>query len=187
MLMIVMRIQPVALILRSSLQLFLDLVTGLLSCLTNAVGSSSGTFFDAVGGLLYTVCRLLLSRSCTKPKLVQGPLYIVLDLGPDSSLWSACAVAEVVDITTGQSSKFVGSASLISRNTIGIKIRLKLGVGPGIKGAVLGRISSRSQIRGHRRVSATARFGGAGISILSLLNEFVPAGTAFLRNLVVLS
>ncbi len=177
--------------LKLPLQLLLDPMLSALSRLGRTILGRRGLLLRVVSGLLALILGLLATASSSDLKLIEDPLGRVLQLGEQRRAGRIGTVAEVGRLTTGHSLELLRLGALRDRDAVAVKVGLEIRLGPGVKGSVLGIISSLGHGRGHGRVSRAAGFGGAGVSKLSLLYEFlarsIRLGSSLLGSLVALS
>jgi len=73
---------------------------------------------------------------------------------------------------------------LVVGDTVAVEIRLQVTVRPCVESSVFGSIGLLSKIASDRGVAGTARLGGRGILVLSLLEEFITVGVGVLLGLL---
>lgn len=142
-------------ILNIKLKLLLHSVLSLLCCLTCTVRRSRCPLLDCISSLLPLIPSLCAALSSTDSELVEEPLNAVLKSSIYTALWGGGAIAKVICITTSGLSEFVGGATLIIGDSVRIEIGLQVGIRPGIKRRLFGRISSRREVGSYRSVIAS--------------------------------
>ena len=144
-------------------------ILGILSSLLGTV-STLGTF------LLGNLSTLL----GTDNDLVVGPVKVLTELGPESSLWGGGSVAEVGGLLAGISLQLIGLGVLWHWDSVRVEVGLEVRVGPGVESVVLGSIGLLSEVRGDRSVDVTTGGGGRGVLLLGSLDKILTGGVSLL-------